>query len=96
MIVVIDYREKELHEKCLALIEKTNHGKEINLLTENLSIGDIIIKDDSGKDMIEKFYENQENVNLRNSIISSNSSIKQNKIKNEQVLLLGEGTKILF
>ena len=40
--------------------------------------------------------EIEKNVNLRNSIISSNSSIKQNKIKNEQVLLLGEGTKILF
>jgi len=40
--------------------------------------------------------EIEKNINLRNSIISSNSSIKQNKIKNEQVLLLGEGTKILF
>ena len=36
------------------------------------------------------------NVNLRNSIISSNSSIKENSIKNEQVFLLGEGTKVLF
>ena len=36
------------------------------------------------------------NVNLTNSIISSNSSINQNNIKNEQIFLLGEGTKILF
>ena len=36
------------------------------------------------------------NVNLRNSIISSNSSIKENNIKNEQVFLLGEGTKVLL
>ena len=40
--------------------------------------------------------EIEKNVNLRNSIISSNSSIKQNKTENEQILLLGEGTKILF
>ena len=40
--------------------------------------------------------EIDKNVNLRNSIISSNSSIKQNKIKDEQILLLGEGTKIFF
>ena len=40
--------------------------------------------------------EIDKNVNLRNSIISSNSSIKQNKMKDEQILLLGEGTKIFF
>jgi glucose-1-phosphate thymidylyltransferase len=40
--------------------------------------------------------EIEKNVNLRNSIISSNSSIKQNKIENEQILLLGEGTRILL
>jgi glucose-1-phosphate thymidylyltransferase len=36
------------------------------------------------------------NVNLRNSIISSNSTIAQNNIKNEQVFLVGEGTKVSF
>ncbi len=36
------------------------------------------------------------NVNLRNSIISSNSTIVQNNIKNEQVFLVGEGTKVSF
>jgi len=36
------------------------------------------------------------NVNLKNSIISSNSSIKQNNTQNEQIFLLGEGTKLLF
>ena len=36
------------------------------------------------------------NVNLRNSIISSYSTITQNNIKNEQVFLLGEGTKVSF
>jgi len=36
------------------------------------------------------------NINLRNSIISSNSTIVQNNIKNEQVFLVGEGTKVSF
>ena len=36
------------------------------------------------------------NVNLRNSIISSNSTIAQKNIKNEQVFLVGEGTKVSF
>jgi len=36
------------------------------------------------------------NVNLRNSIISSNSTIHQNNIENEQIFLLGEGTKVSF
>ena len=40
--------------------------------------------------------EIRKNVNLRNSIISSNSTIIQNNIKNEQVFLLGEGTKVSF
>ena len=40
--------------------------------------------------------EIEKEVNLKNSIISSNSSIKQNKIKNQQICLLGEGTKISF
>ena len=40
--------------------------------------------------------EIEKNVNLKNSIISSNSSIKQNSTKDEQVFLLGEGTKVLF
>jgi len=38
----------------------------------------------------------EKNVNLRNSIISSNSTIAQNNIKNEQVFLVGEGTKVSF
>ena len=40
--------------------------------------------------------EIEKNVNLTNSIISSNSSIKQNKIENEQTILLGEGTKLII
>ena len=68
------------------------------IIGPNTSIGDEcvisggIIKDS----IIMNNCEIGKNVNLKNSIISSNSSIKQNNIKNEQVFLLGEGTKILF
>jgi len=40
--------------------------------------------------------EIEKNVNLRNSIISSNSCIKQNNTPDEQIFLLGEGTKVYF
>ena len=40
--------------------------------------------------------EIEKNVNLKNSIISSNSTIIQNNIQNEQIFLLGEGTKVSF
>jgi glucose-1-phosphate thymidylyltransferase len=68
------------------------------IIGPNTSIGnECIISGGIIKDsIIMNNCEIEKNVNLRNSIISSNSSIKQNKIKNEQVLLLGEGTKILF
>ena len=68
------------------------------IIGPNTSIGDEcvisggIIKDS----IIMNNCEIGKNVNLKNSIISSNSSIKQNNIKNEQIFLLGEGTKILF
>ena len=94
MIVVIDYREKELHEKCLALIEKTNHGKEINLLTENLSIGDIIIKDDSGN---EKVIIERKNINDLASSISDGRYNEQSlrlqnaNIPNHNIIYMIEG-----
>jgi ERCC4-type nuclease len=52
MYIKVDYREKSLHE----LITKnktanTNLYEKINIVTENLSIGDIIITDDEGKEV---------------------------------------------
>jgi glucose-1-phosphate thymidylyltransferase len=68
------------------------------IIGPNTSIGNnCIISDGIIKDSI--IMDNCEigkNVNLTNSIISSNSSINQNNIKNEQIFLLGEGTKISF
>jgi len=64
----------------------------------NTSIGnDCIISGGIIKDsIIMNNCEIRKNVNLRNSIISANSTIHQNNIQNEQIFLLGEGTKVSF
>jgi len=68
------------------------------IIGPNTSIGDgCIISGGKIKDSI--IMDNCEigkNVNIKNSIISSNSSIKHNNTQDEQIFLLGEGTKILF
>jgi glucose-1-phosphate thymidylyltransferase len=68
------------------------------IIGPNTSIGNkCIISGGTIKDsIIMNNCEIRKNVNLRNSIISSNSTIIQNNIKNEQVFLLGEGTKVSF
>ena len=68
------------------------------IIGPNTSIGNgCIISGGKIKDSI--IMDNCEigkNVNIKNSIISSNSSIKHNNTHDEQIFLLGEGTKILF
>ena len=49
-----------------------------------------------GKKCLKITFRKKKNVNLKNSIISSNSTIIQNNIQNEQIFLLGEGTKVSF
>ena len=68
------------------------------IIGPNTSIGnECIISGGIIKDsIIMNNCEIGKNVNLRNSIISSNSTINQNNIKNEQIFLLGEGTKVSF
>jgi glucose-1-phosphate thymidylyltransferase len=68
------------------------------IIGPNTSIGDecIISGGIISNSIIMNNCEIEKDVNLKNSIISSNSSIKQNKIENQQVCLLGEGTRILF
>jgi len=68
------------------------------IIGPNTSIGDgCIISGGKIKDsIIMNNCEIGKNVNLKNSIISSNSSIKQNNVQDEQIFLLGEGTKVLF
>ena len=68
------------------------------IIGPNTSIGnDCIISGGIIKDsIIMNNCEIRKNVNLRNSIISANSTIHQNNIQNEQIFLLGEGTKVSF
>jgi len=68
------------------------------IIGPNTSIGnECIISGGKIKDsIIMNNCEIEENVNIKNSIISSNSSIKHNNTQDEQIFLLGEGTKILF
>jgi len=77
-------------EKCI-ISGNTTIGPNTSIGNECIISGGII-----RDSIIMNNCEIDENVNLRNSIISSNSSIKQNKTENEQILLLGEGTKISF
>ena len=48
MIIKIDYREKDLINYC----NNNNSTDNIKILCENLAIGDIIISDLSGNDII--------------------------------------------
>jgi len=68
------------------------------IIGPNTSIGnECIISGGKIKDsIIMDNCEIEKNVNLKNSIISSNSSIKKNITQDEQIFLLGEGTKVLF
>jgi NDP-sugar pyrophosphorylase family protein len=68
------------------------------IIGPNTSIGNgCIISGGKIKDsIIMDGCEIGKNVNIKNSIISSNSSIKHNDTQGEQIFLLGEGTKILF
>ena len=77
-------------EKCI-ISGNTTIGPNTSIGNECIISGGII-----RDSIIMNNCEIDKNVNLRNSIISSNSSINQNNIKNEQIFLLGEGTKISF
>ena len=67
MFVAIDYREKELYAKCLALIQQSGLDKMITITNENLSIGDIIIRDENG---VEKTIIERKNISDLASSIS--------------------------
>jgi len=68
------------------------------IIGPNTSIGnECVISGGKIKDsIIMNNCEIKKKVNLRNSIISSNSCIEQNEVQEEQIFLLGEGTKVSF
>lgn len=52
MRVVIDYRETQLHTSCISLQIRDKIYKDIQIETANLPLGDIIIYDDSNKEIL--------------------------------------------
>jgi ERCC4-type nuclease len=52
MIIKLDCREIKLHELCLAAIAADTEASSINLISESLPLGDIIICDDEGKEKV--------------------------------------------
>ena len=99
MIVVIDYREKELYAKCLSLLEKINLRDKIALVIENLPIGDIILKDDNGN---EKVIIERKNINDLASSISDGRYKEQSlrlqntTIPNHNIIYMIEGNLEIY
>ena len=78
MFVVIDYREKDLYRKCLEAVERQNLNDKIVLSSENLSIGDIIIRDNDGNEKI---------IIERKSVTDLASSISDGRYKEQSLRL---------
>ena len=94
MIVVIDYREKELYARCLALLDNVKLREKITLTTENLPIGDIILKDDNKN---EKVIIERKNINDLASSISDGRYKEQSlrlqntTVPNHNIIYMIEG-----
>ena len=81
MLICLDCRERSLIAACKSYIERnSNLENNIRLITENLPIGDIIIKD---------FNENEKLIIERKTINDLASSIRDNRY-NEQSFRLSE------
>ena len=78
MKIAIDYRETKLVELCKSYIEKMNFkNNEIELVTENLALGDIIISNDDKEIIIIE----------RKSLNDLASSIKDGRYKEQSFRL---------
>jgi len=79
MKIAIDYREINLFELCKSHIEKMNFkNNEIELVTENLALGDIIISSNDNKELI---------IIERKSLNDLASSIKDGRYKEQSFRL---------
>ena len=80
MIIKIDYREKELINMCKYYLEISPLYKNIQIVTENLPIGDIVIYDDKLQERI---------VIERKSIRDLSASIKDGRYEEQSYRLNG-------
>ena len=78
MIVVIDYREKDLYKECLEVIKRQELSEKIIISNENLAIGDIIIRDGDG---------NEKLIIERKSVADLASSISDGRYKEQSLRL---------
>ena len=79
MKLVLDNREKKLVEECNKLITSIDTFKNISVSIETLEIGDIIIKNDEGNELV---------IIERKSISDLIASIKDKRRKYKKYLFL--------
>jgi ERCC4-type nuclease len=95
MKLILDHRERDLYNQCESLINKITNFKDIKIQTENLDLGDIIIRDDNGADLL--IYERKSISDLVASIKDgrySEQSYRLNGLEhhNHNIIYLIEGT----
>lgn len=95
MKLILDTRERDLYKLCESLIQTEPNFKDIKLEIETLDVGDIIIRDNSGIDML--IYERKSISDLVASIKDgrySEQSYRLNGIEhhNHNIIYLIEGT----
>ena len=78
MIICVDYREKKLNNCLISFLHANNLEETIKLESQNLPIGDIIIKDNNGKELL---------IIERKSLSDLASSIKDNRYKEQSYRL---------
>ena len=95
MKLILDNRERDLYKLCESLIQTESNFKDIKLEIETLDVGDIIIRDDNGDDLL--IYERKSIADLVASIKDgrySEQSYRLNGIEhhNHNIIYLIEGT----
>ena len=78
MLVVIDYREKDLYRECLEVVKRHGLSEKVVLSNDNLAIGDIIIRDNDG---------NEKLIIERKSVADLASSISDGRYKEQSLRL---------
>ena len=94
MNIKIDYREKEL----INLIKEKNENKDLNILVENLSLGDIIIeKNDKEIIIIERKTLNDLAASIKDGRYNEQSlRLNAENISNHNIIYLIEGNILNF
>jgi crossover junction endonuclease MUS81 len=78
MIICVDYREKKLNNCLISSLHMNNLEEKIKLESQNLPIGDIIIKNEDGKELL---------IIERKSLSDLASSIRDNRYKEQSFRL---------